>query len=159
MKPRIYAMVGTIGSGKTTYATKLALEKSAVLFCIDESIKLLNQPVKSKEDYDKYYYGVRAIITNLAIKTLNLGVSVVFDFGGNRGHWEWLQDLALKGEADIEIFHLKAPKEVRRERVRQRNTKQDVIFYFSDADFDTYPTESAAPTPQQGLIVTEIQTN
>ena len=158
MKPIIYAMVGTIGSGKTTYARKLSEEKRALLFCIDENIKQLGQSITSKEDYEKYYFGVRTIIADHASKALNLGNSVVLDFGGSVGHWEWLQSVASPSNAEIEIVHLLAPLQVRRERVRKRNSEPHAVFRFTDAEFDAMPTESAAPKDKPGLRVTEVQT-
>ena len=158
MRPVIYAMVGTIGSGKTTYARNLADEKKLIPFCIDENIKQLGQTISSKEDYDKFYFGVRAIITDYASKALKLGKSVVLDFGGSVGHWEWLHSLAEQTNSEIEIFHLLAPVEVRRERVKRRNSDPDVSFRFSDEEFDTMPTESAAPSLQPGMKVTVIRT-
>ena len=158
MRSVIYAMVGTIGSGKTTYARKLASEKQAILFCIDEDIKQLGQPVESKEDYDKYYFGVRAIIADHASKILKIGMSVVFDFGGSVGHWEWLRSIATQSNSEIEIFHLIAPREVRRERVRKRNADPEAAFQFSDEEFDSMPGESATPSAQPGLKITVVNT-
>lgn len=158
MAPMIYAMVGTIGSGKTTYAKKLATEKRALLFCIDEAIKKLGQPIKHKDDYDRYYFGVRAIISDHALRALKLGLSVVFDFGGSVGHWAWLEALAKQADAEIEITHLLAPRAVRRERVRKRNLDPDIVFKFSDEDFDAMPTESAAPAAKDGVKVFVVQT-
>jgi predicted kinase len=158
-KPTIFAMVGTIGAGKTTYAEKLSKEKKAVFFPIDKSIKQLGQPIASKEDYEKYYFGVRDLIGNYALQILELGQSVVLDFGGSVGHWDWLSTIADKAKANIEIFHMRAPIEVRRERVRKRNSDPNVVFKFSDEEFNAMPTESATPQVQrQGLKIIVVDT-
>jgi predicted kinase len=159
--PTLYAMVGTIGSGKTTYAEKLSREKGAIFFSIDKHIKLLGQPIGSKENYDRYYFGVRDVIADYTLQLLNLGQSVVLDFGGSVGHWEWLSSLADQAKANIQIFHLIVPIEVRRERVRKRNSDPKTIFRFSDDEFNSMSTVSAAPNvTRPGLLITVIdQTN
>ncbi len=157
-KPKLYAMTGTIGSGKTTYAKKLSSEKNAVVFLIDDYIRQLGIPIKSVEDYDKYYYGVRNIITDCTLQLLRLNQSVVLDFGGNIGHWEWLSSIADQTSANIEIFHLLAPLDVRRDRVRKRNLSPNE-FHFSDEEFESMPKVSAAPQVQrEGLKITVIET-
>lgn len=153
---KLYAMVGAIGSGKTTFAKRLAEEKNAVFFSIDQNIKQLGQPINSQKDYDKYYFGMREIIADHAVKVLKCGVSVVLDFGGNVGHWEWLSSISADADADVEIFHLVAPIEVRRERIRKRNLDPDVVFRFSDQEFESMPVDSAAPIERPGLKVTLI---
>jgi predicted kinase len=154
-KPTIYAMTGTIGAGKTTFAKQLANEKKTVVLLIDHYIRQMG-PVKSKEDYDKYYFGVRNIIADCSRQLLKLGQPVVLDFGGSVGHWEWLCSIADPSAANIEIFHLLAPKDVRRERVRKRNLGPDE-FHFSDEEFESMPTVSATPQVQRtGLKITVI---
>lgn len=157
-KPTIYVMTGTIGAGKTTFAKKLAKEKKTVVFLIDDSIRKLKVPIKSIEDYDKCYYGVRNIITDCVLQLLRLNQSVVLDFGGNVGHWEWLTSIADQTGANIEIFHLLAPVDVRRERVRKRNLDPNE-FHFSDEEFESMPKVSATPQVQRdGLKITTIDT-
>ncbi len=156
-KPTIYAMTGPIGAGKTTFAKQLSKEKKAVVLLIDHYIRQVG-PIKTKEDFDKYYFGVRNIIADFSRQLLLLGQSVVLDFGGSVGHWDWLCSLADPADANIELFHLLAPKEVRRERVRKRNLQPEE-FHFSDEEFESMPTESATPEVQRkGLTVTVIDT-
>ena len=156
--PTIYAMVGTIGAGKTTFAAKLANEKNAVFYSIDRAVKDLGKPITSREDYDKYYFLVRTAIAAGAVEALKNGRPVVLDFGGSRGHAEWLDGIAAEAGAAIEIYHLLAPLEVRRERVRKRNLEPDVVFRFSDEEFDSMPTVSAAPEERAGLKVRVVRT-
>src|SRR5689334_7705788 len=137
MPATIYAMTGTIGAGKTTFAKKLAQDKKSVALLIDHYIRLLG-PVHSREDYDKSYYGVRNVIADCASQLLILGHPVVLDFGGSVGHWEWLSAIADRAKANIEIFHLIAPIEVRRQRVQKRNLNPEE-FKFSDEEFEAMP--------------------
>jgi len=157
-KPTLYAMTGAIGAGKTTFAKKLSKEKKAVVLLIDHYIRQLGMPIHSIEDYDKCYFGVTNIISDIACQLLKLGQSVVLDFGGNVGQWEWLNAIADRADANIEIFHLIAPLEVRKQRVQKRNLEPGE-FHFSDEEFSSMPTVSAAPNVQrEGLKITVIET-
>ena len=157
MKPVIYAMAGPIGSGKTTLAARIAQEKHAAFFPIDQFIKMLGQPINNTEQYDSYYGGMRDVIANVSLQFLSRGISVAFDFGGTKGHWNWLQPLAESANADVEIYHLIVPIEVRRQRVRVRNSDPAAVFHFSDEEFDTMPKESITPEQQPGLKIIEIR--
>lgn len=157
-KPTLYAMTGLIGAGKTTFAKKLSKEKKAVVFLIDHHIRQLGRPINSIEDYDKCYFGVTNIISDVACQLLKLGQSVVLDFGGNVGQWEWLSAIADQTDANIEIFHLLGPFEVRKQRVQKRNLEPGE-FNFSDEEFASMPTISAAPSVQRkGLRITVVET-
>lgn len=150
-------MAGPIGSGKTTLAKRIANERNTAFFSIDQCIKTLGQPIGSAQEYEKYYFGMRDVIANASLQFLSHGISVVFDFGGTAGHWTWLKALADSANADVEIYHLIVPIEVRRERVRARNSDPGFIFHFSDEEFDSMPKESTPPEEQPGLKVIEIR--
>ena len=95
-------MNGRIGSGKTTRAKQIAIEKNAALFSIDHHVQPLGQPITNAQEYEKYYFGVRDIIAELALQNLKIGTSVVFDFGGSVGHRDWLRSLAQSAKAGQE---------------------------------------------------------
>ena len=157
MKLTVYAMAGPIGAGKTTLAKQIAKEKNAAFFSIDQLIKMLKQPLGSAQEYEKYYFGMRDAIANISLQFLNHGISVVFDFGGTDGHWGWLKALADSANAEVEIYNLVVPIEIRRERVRGRNSDPVAIFHFSDESFDSMPKESTPPDEVPGLKVIQIR--
>lgn len=98
------------------------------------------------------------IIADCAGQLLKLGQPVVLDFGGNIGQWEWLSTIADQAGSNIEIFHLIAPIEVRKQRVQKRNSEPGE-FIFSDEEFESMPTVSAAPQVQrEGLKITVVET-
>lgn len=156
MKPVVYAMAGPIGSGKTTWAKRIAAEKHAAFFSIDQFIKMLGQPIHTAQDYDRFYLGMRGVIASAALQFLNRGISVVLDFGGTRGHWDWLRSLAESANADVEIHRLNIPLEIRRERVKARNSDPDAVFQFSDEEFDSMPKDSTTPEARPGLRIIEV---
>ncbi len=150
-------MSGPIGSGKTTFAKKIAAEKHAVFISIDHYVKLLGQLIGSAKDYEKYYYGVRDIIADVTLKLLKANLSVVLDFGGTQGHWDWLKSIAVAADAEIEIYNLIVPIEDRRKRVQKRNSNPATMFQFSDEEFNNMPIESMTPPEQTGLRIINIK--
>lgn len=160
MNKTIYAVAGQIGSGKTTWARKLAKEKKALFFSTDQWIAQLGVPIGSHEIYAKYYTGIRDRIFEVAQQALHLGVPVAFDFGvnspaGRAGHFKF----ATAAGASLEIYHVSVPIEVCRERVRERNkTKPKDIysFTFSDDDFDIISKDYTPPTKDEGLKIIEV---
>jgi len=158
---QLYAVSGQIGSGKTTWARKLANEKQALFFSTDQWISQLGVPIGSHEVYAKYYPGIRDRIYEVATQALNLGLPVVFDFGVNLpGGRKGLQNFANGVGASLEIYHLSVPIDICKERVRERNRnkpKNIHSFDFSDEDFDFIAKNYEAPTSDEGLKIIEVK--
>lgn len=136
----IYALTGGNGSGKTTFALKIAKEKNASFFSLDKTIKSFNQPIKSYEDYMIHFNRAMELMSSQAILKLKEGSSVVFDFGGGISSRPWLKQIAESSDADVEIFHLEVPLSERRRRVQNRNIEKDgnvFFFHMSDDEFDS----------------------
>lgn len=157
----IYAVAGQMGSGKTTWARKLAKEKKALFFSTDQWIANLGVPIGSHENYAKYYTGLRDRIFEVAKQALNLEVPVVFDFGVNEPKGRaGLQKFANSFGADLEIYHVTVPMEVCRDRVRHRNINkpEDIFsFTFSDEDFDIISKNYEPPTGNEGIKIIEVK--
>ena len=157
----IYAVAGQMGSGKTTWARKLAKEKQALFFSTDQWIANLGVPIGSHENYAKYYTGIRDRIFEVAEQAINLGVPVVFDFGvnsakGRAGHQKFANGIG----AALEIYHVSVPVEVCRQRVRERNKNMPTDIYsfqFSDDDFDIISKDYEPPTSDEDLKVVEVK--
>ncbi len=163
MRPLIYAMTGGNGSGKTTYALKIAKEKSAQFFSLDKTIKGFNKPIQSYEDYMLYFQQALDSMSLQAVQFLKEGHSVVFDFGGGLFTRAWLREIAKSAGAKIEIYHLEVPLEQRRLRIKKRNfEKQENVFFFymDDEEFDKHNKEDPSPPPSEpGIEVVRIKNN
>ena len=72
---------GFIGSGKTTYATKLERELPALRFSIDEWITQLYGQNPPSDKFDEYHHRVTSLIWQVAIQALRLEQDVILDFG------------------------------------------------------------------------------
>lgn len=163
MKGTIYAMTGGNGSGKTTYALKIAKEKGAVFLSLDKTIKNFNQPIQSYEDYMSHFHRALYLFSSKAIPVLSSGGSVVFDFGGGMSTRPWLKQIAELSGAEINIFHLEVPREERKRRIQQRNEEknQDVYFFhMSDEEFDRHNQQDLPPSPppaEAGIKVIRVK--
>ena len=159
-KAVIYATAGQIGSGKTTLGRKLAAEKKALFFSADQWIAGLGVPIGSHEVYAKYYVGCENRIREVALQAMNLGISVVFDFGVNQAKGrKGLKVFAQTSGFDLVIYHLNVPLDICRERVRDRNHRKPPgihSFDFSDEDFDIISKNYDAPTSDEDLQVIEV---
>lgn len=154
------SIAGQIGSGKTSFARKLAKEKQALFFSTDQWIANLGVPIGSHENYAKYYTGIRDRIFEVATQALNLGIPVVFDFGVNQPKGrQGLQKFANEAGASVEIYHISVPVEVCRARVHGRNKNKPKCihsFDFSDEDFDIISKNYEPPTDGEGLKIVEV---
>lgn len=154
---KIYAIAGQIGSGKTTYGRKLAQEKKAIFFSIDQWIAGLGVTIGSYEVYSQYYPGCLSRIREIANQATTLGTSVVFDFGVNQARGrKGLKEFADKIGAGLEIHHLNVPLEFCKERVRERNkNKSEGIysFHFSEDDFEFVAKNYDFPTADEDMAI------
>lgn len=81
----LHFVCGKVGSGKTTLAREIAKKTPAVLICEDEWLqKISDGPIRTLQDYVRYRDKLRNIFTSHVPELLELGTSVVLDFGGNR---------------------------------------------------------------------------
>lgn len=141
-------MTGAMGSGKTTMALKISKETGAQFYSLDSIIKGFNEPIKSLKDYEFHMTKALAIISASAIQNLKDGQSVVFDFGGGMGHWEWLKNIADSTGADMEIYHFDNPLEVRMSRVKKRNVeKPKGLYHFTMSDEEIIASKDAKELP------------
>ena len=158
---RVFAFTGGNGSGKTTYALKLAKEKGFAFFSLDKTIKNFNVPINSYEDYMTFYQKALDLMSKQACEVLKAGESVVFDFGGGLPSRIWLKEIAHQVETEIEIFHLEVPIDERLQRIKKRNFEKDseiYSFHMSDEEFFRHNKAESQPPPEEpGVHVTVIR--
>jgi predicted kinase len=124
---------GKRGAGKTRLARELAEATPAVLFCEDEWLLTLADPIKNLEQYVAASRRVRAIIGPVAARILSLGTSVVFDFAANTlPARAWVRSIFESAGADHILHVLDVPEEECRRRVRERNSTKPAGLYFGD---------------------------
>jgi predicted kinase len=79
----LHFICGKAASGKTTLARELAASHSAVLFSEDEWLTRLDAEINSLADHVRYSKRLKAALAPLAVRLLQLGVPIVFDFADN----------------------------------------------------------------------------
>ncbi|CAK3224879.1 AAA family ATPase [Vibrio crassostreae] len=127
---KIYFICGFIGSGKTTYSKKLAVEKSAFRFSIDEWMIPLYGEHMEREIFNERLNTLQSLFKTSALQMLSLNVPVIFDFG----FWTKSDRLSILNWAnenglDCEFIYIDASFEKCSERVSKRNIKQDQVSY------------------------------
>src|SRR4051794_15837204 len=127
----LHFISGKAGAGKTTLARQIAVTAPAILFCEDEWMSRLADPIENLQQYLAAARRIRSVIAPLSVDLLKLGTSVVFDFAGNtladRG---WVRSIFENAGADHQLHYIAADDETCKARVRQRNRSQpDGLFF------------------------------
>lgn len=151
----VYAMVGPMGSGKTTMALKIAQEKGALFQSLDGTIKNMNVPIGDLKGYESLMPKALEIMFANALAALKSGRHVVFDVG----RWPWLMELADAADAKVEIYHFEISAEERWRRVQKRNNeKPENVYHFtmSKEEFDNQNPHRQLPPPMPGLTIIKI---
>lgn len=135
----LHVMHGFIGSGKTTFAKKLAEQTGALRLNNDEWMCALYGSNPPEEHFNTYYKAIEKLQWQMAMHTLNLGGDVIIDCG----YWQRARrtELNLHAEAlDIKLqwYSSTCPYEVMRERTLKRTAALPEGQLFIDANaFDT----------------------
>ena len=151
----VYGMVGPMGSGKTTFALKIAREQGALFQSLDGTIKNFNQPIGDLKGYEALMAKALDLMYSRALDALKSGQSVVFDIA----RWPWLRDLAQAVDAKIEIYYFEVSAEERWRRVQQRNQEKPENIYhwtMSKEEFDSQDFHRKVPPPEPGLRIINI---
>lgn len=151
----IYAMIGPMGSGKTTLALKIANEQGAFFQSLDGTIKNFNEPIGDLQGYERLMPKALDLMFSRALEALKNGQSVVFDVG----RWPWLMDLADAANAKIEIYYFEISSEERWRRVQKRNDEKPENVYhwtMSKEEFDAQDPRRNLPEPMSGLKFVKI---
>jgi predicted kinase len=138
-------MVGLPGTGKTTDARRIEGEENALRLTKDEWVKALygkaNPPSASAV--------IEGRLITVALRTLELGVNVVIDFGlWGRDERSALRQAAADLDAEVEIcyFELK-PDEQRRRLDRRQAEEPHTTWHMSDEELATWAAGFSVPTP------------
>lgn len=129
----IHLIIGPVGAGKSTFALRLAREHAAVRLTLDEWMAVLFRPDRPDTGVMEWYAErtQRCIeqIWRLTRSMIDVGTSVVLEIGlirqRERERFYRRVDDAGYGLA---IYVLDAPRELRRERVEQRNQERGATF-------------------------------
>jgi predicted kinase len=117
---RLILTCGLPGAGKTALARQLAADRSAVRLTKDEWLWALgstpwDEPTREKVEHELW---------RLAQEILNLGLSVVLDFGlWARSERDEMRSAARGLGVDVELHYLDVPTDELWRRIEARNSK------------------------------------
>jgi predicted kinase len=151
----LHFIVGRAGAGKTTLARQLARDTPAVLICEDEWLSALNDSISTLTEYLVAARRWRSMIAPHVTVLLQLGVSVVFDFGGNTvTDRQWVRRIFEGAGADHLLHDIRASEETCRRRIDQRNDTRPRGLFFgvvTDAQVDEVNKYFVPPTANEGF--------
>jgi len=153
----LHFICGKAASGKTTLARELAERHAAALFCEDEWLTLLEAEINTLADFTRHARRQRGVIAPLAVRLLQLDVSVVFDFAGNTPKDRtWVRSIFENAGADHVLHTIVASDELCKARLRSRNeTKPEGLYYgfVSEERFDEVTRYFVPPSDQEKFNV------
>lgn len=130
---RIHLVEGPVGAGKSTYAAKLSQAHAAPSLILDAWFVRLYSPDRPADGLMHWYAERKdrclAQIWATALEILGAGHDVVLELGlVETASREWFYALVENVGYELTVYLLDAPRDVRRERVRQRNTQRGAAF-------------------------------
>jgi predicted kinase len=122
----VHLLFGPTGAGKTTYGRKLAAERRAALFVIDEWMQtLFMMDAPSPPTLDWMLPRVERAETQIWAVTrqlVTLGTDVILELGFfTRAQRDRIRAFAAAAAIEVVPHVLDVPRDARRERVRKRN--------------------------------------
>ena len=124
-RPRAFLIFGEIGAGKTTFAKQLEASWPAIRFTHDEWMRRLYGEDSPLEHFPTYHARVTALMETVWTHCLELGLSVVLDFG----FWTRCERDVVRARAsqlgfEHVLYALECPEELRWKRFEARNLAQ-----------------------------------
>ena len=152
----IHLIIGNTGSGKTTYCNHLKSKNNGIIFSIDTWNKTLFLSDKKETDGLDWFLEridrAEEMIKSLILQLENASADSILDLGLSKfSHREKFRKFALENNIEFQLHYLDIPKEMRWERVQNRNQEKGITFEFevSENDFNFMEGWFEQPTNQE----------
>ena len=144
-RPTLFLTVGLPGTGKTTEARRIEVEQDALRLTKDEWVKALYGQANPPSASDV----IEGRLVAIALRTLELGVNVVLDFGlWGRDERSALRQAAADRGARVELRYSALTSEVQRRRLDQRQAEEPhTTWHMSDEELARWAAVFQVPTP------------
>ena len=155
-KAILHFISGKLGSGKTTLAKEIADKKNAIFISEDLWLsQLFPDAIKTFEDYLLYSKRVRAVIATHTIELLQHGVSVVFDFAGNRpADRDWVKSIFERAHAAHVLHYIVASDDLCRTQFKKRNLNLPIgSKIITDQEFDLITQYFIPPQQNERYLI------
>jgi len=147
----LHFICGKAASGKTTLARELAARHAAVMFGEDEWLTLLDAEINSLADHVRHSKRLKAALAPLAVRLLQLGVPIVFDFAGNTPNDRaWVRSIFESANADHVLHYIVASDVSCKARLRLRNETKPEGLYFGFVS-KAHPVVPGSPICGMGM--------
>ena len=161
MQPgKLYVFCGKMASGKSTLASKIAKQKTAVLISEDHLLgSLYPGEVIDVPSYVRCSGKVKLAMGQVVIDILVSGGSVVLDFPANTvKQRRWIKELLLQAGASHELHLLNYSDAVCKEQLRERAKKKpDRRMTDTEAMFDVMSGYFELPSSDEGFDIVEYR--
>jgi predicted kinase len=144
-RPTLFLTVGLPGTGKTTAARRIEVEREALRLTKDEWVKALfgaGNPQRAQAV-------IEGRLIQVGLRALELGSNVVIDFGlWSRDERSALRTAAANVGADVEICYFRLTPAEQRERLHRRQTDAShTTWPMSEAELTEWAKRFDVPTP------------
>ncbi|PCH78229.1 MAG: Zeta toxin [Flavobacteriaceae bacterium] len=160
----IHLIVGNTGAGKTTYSQNLKKSTQGIIFSIDTWNNTLFMPDKTDSDGLDWFLErierAETLIQQICLQLNDSGMDAILDLGLSKyEHREKFRQFALKNNISLQLHFLDVAKNIRKNRISQRNIEKGNTFEFevSDANFEFMETWFEKPSDrelEQAIITT-----
>jgi len=152
----LHFLCGKAGAGKTTVASRLAQDHSAILISEDISLmRLFGDEMKTFDDYVRFSRRLKMVVGPLAADLLNAGNSVVLDFQANtKTGRSWFRSIFEQAGAAHVLHYVSASDEACLARIARRNVERpEGSHLLTEEDFIYVSSFFQAPEEAEGFNV------
>ena len=167
---KTFIVCGTPGSGKTTYARQLAVDRHATMLDIDTVTErlvriALVESGHSSDDRDSEYFKdtfrepIYEALFDIARENLSVqDVVVVGPFTREINDPDWPKKLSIKLACPVEIHYVQCPPDVRKQRLAGRGDARDKAKLEDWDNYILYYGDESVPVFAHVLIDSSINT-